>query len=146
MAFLLLKVFATGLTALAVVHRWEMQSHGLQVNAFSFTHEVRISPLHTQAGYIDPMEWLEARTERKSVMQPLIPPVVPSTVCHSGGIMSEGTVSRAHSTGPQVDPSNEKSDCYLQVRVERSIVVNTEPEDGGAIEELKSKWGPEHGV
>jgi hypothetical protein len=94
------------------------------------------------------MEWLEARTEQKSVIRPLIPPVVPSTVCHrdSGGTMSEGTVNRVHSTGSQGDLGEEKDDDYLQVRIERSIVVNTEPKDGEAIEDLKSKWGPEDGV
>jgi hypothetical protein len=60
--------------------------------------------------------------------------------------MSECTINRAHSTAPQGDLGDEKGDGYLQVRVERSIVVNTEPEGGEAIEELKSKWDLEHGV
>jgi hypothetical protein len=63
----------------------------------------------------------------------------------SGETMGRNTATRVHSTGSQSDIVNTQSHCYLQVRVERSVVVNTQPEDTEDIES-KFNWDQEHGV
>jgi hypothetical protein len=93
-------------------------------------------PYHTQTRHIDPMEWLEVRAQQKPVSQPLTLPVAPpSTVMRfSGEAMGENMVNRASSPGSQDILIDTKGSDYLQVHVERSILINTEAEDGKIIE------------
>jgi hypothetical protein len=99
-------------------------------------HPRRMYPYHTQTRHIDTMEWLEVRAEQKAVSRPLTPPVVPpSTVTRFSGEAMD-VVNRARSPGSQdilIDTKPEGGD-YLQVHVERSIIINTEAEDGKVIE------------
>jgi hypothetical protein len=91
---------------------------------------------HTQTRQIDPMERLEVRAEQQPVSRPLIPPVAPpSTVTHfSGETTDENIVNRASSPGSQDILIDAKGGDYLQVHVERSIIINTEAEDATIIE------------
>ncbi|KAI0256587.1 hypothetical protein BJV78DRAFT_291744 [Lactifluus subvellereus] len=76
----------------------------------------------------------EARTEQKA--QPLMPPVFPPSMRLSGETMGERTVNRACSPGSRDDlvNVNMQSNGCLQVRVERSVVMDNKPEDNKDIE------------
>jgi hypothetical protein len=82
------------------------------------------------------MEWLEIRAEQKPVSQPPpLPVALPSTVMRfSGQAMGENMVNRASSPGSQDISIDTKGSDYLQVHVERSILINTEAEFGKIVE------------
>lgn len=65
----------------------------------------------------------------------------------SGETMGERMVKRAGSPGSRDDVVNTESNGYLQVRVERSVVMDNKPEDNKDIMiERKSDWDPGHTV
>jgi hypothetical protein len=77
---------------------------------------------------IDLVGWLEAKREPLSTQPTLSAPRF------SGRTDSEFTANGASSPGPQEDFVNTQDDRDLQVRVERSIVLNARQEDSESIE------------
>jgi len=78
----------------------------------------------------------DARAEKTSVVIPQLPTqiVMPHDMHFSGVTRGERSVNRARSPGSRNDFVNTQSYCALQVRIERSIVVDIKQKDSDSTE------------
>jgi hypothetical protein len=104
---------------------------------------------HAQTWPIDPVVtvYLEARAEQTSLVmtQMPAPPAIPPAL-HFNKIKREHGFKQDRTLGSQDDSVNTPSDCGIQVRIEQSVVLDTELEGGGELLERgvytspKSAW------
>jgi hypothetical protein len=88
-------------------------------------------PNHAQTWPIDPVVYLEARTEQTSlgITQIPSPPAIPPAL-HFNNTKREHGFKQDRTLGSQVDSVHTSSDCGVQVRIEQSVVGGESLETG----------------
>ena len=91
---------------------------------------------YAQTWPVDPVVCLEARAEKTSVfmMQMPAPPEILQAVRLSKELKCRGGVKQNPTLDSQDDPVNALRDSDIQVRIERSVVLDIKPENGDPVE------------